>query len=374
MRRTVLHIDWVLVLAVIPLLLAGLSTMHSFVETSNFFTRQLAWVCISFAVFLAASMLDWRFLRRTAVVIGLYIASVLTLLVLFVLGTETLGAISRFDFGAFFVQPSEPIQLVLIIVLAKYLSRRHVEIAHYKHILISGLYALLLFVLLFLQPDFGSAVIIFLVWFGMVFVSGLSKKHLLALVLLGALVGGVLWGALFTDEQRERVLTFLHPLTDLEGAGYNAYQSTVAVGSGQLIGKGLGYGTQSRLEFLPEYETDFIFAAFAEEWGFIGVFLLFVFFGIVLWRIVREVPRGETNFEAFFALGLALLFASHIVVHVGMNIGLLPVTGITIPFLSYGGSHLLTEFFGLGILMGMRKYHRTVHREQLMRSDVPGLR
>ena len=218
---------------------------------------------------------------------------------------------------------------------------------------------------MFLQPDFGSAIIIAFVWFGMVLVSGISKKHLIAVFLVGAIAFGGLWGYAFEPYQKQRILTFIHPLTDLQGTGYNAYQSTIAVGSGQIFGKGVGYGTQSKLQFLPEYETDFIFAAFAEEWGFIGVVMILLLYGIVIWRILVNATYGATNFEILFGAGLAILFISHFIVHVGMNIGLLPVTGTTIPFLSYGGSHLLTEFVGLGILMGMRRYSRATHKDDI---------
>jgi len=361
------RIDWALLLSIVPLVAGGLITMHSFVGESAFFSRQLLWVGISVALFCVASMIDWRFLRRTKVLVVLFSVSIAILILLFVLGTRTLGAISRFDFGAFFIQPSDPIKLVLILVLAKYFSRRHVEIANWRHIIVSGVYAFALFVLLFLQPDFGSAVIVFLVWFGMVLVSGIPKKHLLLVLLAGVLVFVLLWGFVFADYQKDRIRTFLNPYTDLQGAGYNAYQSTIAVGSGQWFGKGVGYGTQSRLEFLPEYETDFIFAAFAEEWGFVGVLIVFVLFGIVIWRIVRESQHGETNFETLFGLGFAILLMAHFVIHVGMNIGVLPVTGTTMPFMSYGGSHLAMEFLGLGILMGMRMYRRPIHRDALSR-------
>ena len=137
------------------------------------------------------------------------------------------------------------------------------------------------------------------------------------------------------------------------------------MGSGQLWGKGIGYGTQSKLEFLPEYETDFIFAAFAEEWGFVGVLLVLTLFGVLIWRILATAGLGQSNFEVLFGAGVAILFVAHVTIHVGMNVGLLPVTGTTVPFMSYGGSHLLTEFSALGILMGMRRYARAVDREQL---------
>ena len=167
----------------------------------------------------------------------------------------------------------------------------------------------------------------------------------------------------FKDYQKNRILNFIHPLTDIHGTGYNAYQSTIAVGSGEILGKGLGYGTQSRLKFLPEYQTDFIFAAFAEEWGFIGVLILFFLFGVVIWRTVLIARSGATNFEMLFGAGVAILLIVHFVINVGMNIQLLPVTGTTLPFVSYGGTHLITEFAGLGIMMGMRRYGRTIHKE-----------
>jgi rod shape determining protein RodA len=173
-----------------------------------------------------------------------------------------------------------------------------------------------------------------------------------------------LWLFAFQPYQKQRILTFVHPLTDIRGAGYNAYQSTIAVGSGGLWGKGIGYGTQSKLSFLPEYETDFIFAAFAEEWGFIGVCGLFVLMGVLLWRIIKTALHGASNFEMLFGAGLTILFMSHFLIHIGMNTGALPVTGITMPFMSYGGSHLITEFSALGILMSMRRYRRTVSREE----------
>jgi rod shape determining protein RodA len=183
---------------------------------------------------------------------------------------------------------------------------------------------------------------------------------------------GILWGFVLQDYQKSRVVNFIHPLADIRGTGYNAYQSTIAVGSGQLTGKGIGYGTQSKLSFLPEYQTDFIFPAYAEEWGFLGVILLFSLFGILLWRIIRIAYYGATNFEILFGCGIAIMFASHFLVNVGMSIGIMPVTGITFPFMSYGGTNLLTSFVGLGILMGMRRYRRTAHKE-MMKNEFLGI-
>lgn len=358
------RIDWILFFASVSLAFAGLITMNSFVSEQNyFFEKQIIWIITSIAIFFILSFLDFRFLRRTSTIVILFILSVFVLILLFFFGDFVLGAQSRFNFGIFSIQPSDPIKLVVILLLAKYFSRRHVEIANVKHILISGFYTFVLFFLVFLQPDFGSAIIIAFIWLGMVLVSGISKKHLLAVFLIGTIAFGGLWVYVFEDYQKQRILTFIHPLTDLQDTGYNAYQSTIAVGSGQLFGKGIGYGTQSKLQFLPEYETDFIFASFAEEWGFLGVIIVFLLYGIVVWRILANAIYGATNFEILFGVGLATLFISHFIVHIGMNIGFLPITGTTVPFLSYGGSHLFTEFAGLGILMGMRSYSRATHKD-----------
>lgn len=363
LRSFVESIDWLALLSTFPILGAGLITMSSFGGSNYYFSRQIIWIILAVLVFFLASRVDWRFLRRTSVVVSLYAASFVVLMSLFLIGHVSKGAQSWFSLGLFAIQPVDLVKLVLVITLAKYFSRRHIEIANYRHIVISGLYALVLFVTVALQPDFGSAVILFLVWFGMVLVSGISGKHL-AIVLGGGLAAFViLWFFVFAPYQKARVLTFVDPGRDIQGSGYNAFQSMVAVGSGGLIGKGVGYGTQSRLSFLPEFQTDFIYAAFAEEWGFVGSVLLFSFLGIVLWRIIVIAARGSTNFETLFGLGVAVIIMAHFIVNVGMNIGLLPVTGVTLPFMSYGGSHLVTEFLALGMLMGMNRYARSAHAD-----------
>jgi rod shape determining protein RodA len=364
------HIDWILFGATLPLVAAGLITIHSFVGENSFFERQLIWVTLGFTAFFILSVIDFRFLRRSGSIVALFLVSVAILLGLLLFGETIKGTKSWIDFGAFAFQPSDPVKLVTILLLAKYFSKRHVEIAHVRHILISGAYVFAIFLLIFLEPDLGSAIIIGLLWLGMVLVSGISKKHLAAVLLTAAVTAAGLWLYVLEPYQKSRIISFVNPLTDIQGTGYNAYQSTIAVGSGEIFGKGVGHGTQSRLQFLPEYETDFIFAAFAEEWGFVGVLLLLLCFGVVIWRVIANAMQGATNFEMFFGAGLAILFMSHLTIHIGMNIGLLPVTGTTIPFMSYGGSHLITEYIGLGILMGMRRYRRTAHRDALQNEFV----
>ena len=363
--RRLLDVDWILLGASLLIVCAGLISMNGFVEETPYFSRQLIWLSVSLIVFFGASLVDWRFLRRTSVVLTLYGVIVGALALLLLVGSVTRGIQGWFSLGFFSIQPADPAKLILIILLSKYFTRRHIEIKHIRHIIISGLYAFVLFGLVFLQPDFGSAVIILGVWLGMVLIAGISRKHLALIFLAGLLSLGALWGFVFEPYQKDRIVSFLDPYTDLQGTGYNAFQSMVAVGSGQFWGKGVGYGTQSQLKFLPEYQTDFIFAAFAEVWGFVGVFLLLVLYGVVIWRILATSMRGATNFEMLFGIGLVFMFMTHIIINIAMNIGLLPVTGTTLTFMSYGGSHLLTEFAGLGILMGMRRYNKSAIGEEI---------
>ena len=359
-------VDPMLMLSVVFIAVFGISAMSS-LDNNVFVTKQSTWLIIAALVFIVSSFIDYRFLRRSTIVTIVYAGTAAVLATMFIIGSSFQGAQSWVDFGSFAVQPSEFAKLATILILAKYFSRRHMEIASIRHIIVSGVYAFIIFFLILLQPDFGSAMIIAFIWFGMVLASGISKRHIAALFIMALVVIAGAWQFAFQDYQKSRIVSFIHPLADIQGVGYNAYQSTIAVGSGGLIGKGLGYGTQSKLKFLPEYETDFIFAAYAEEWGFAGVIILFIFFSIIIWRLLYFASKGVTNFETLFTVGVASLFISHFFVNVGMNIGLLPVTGVTLPFMSYGGSHLVAEALALGIVTAMYRYSRTVHPDQLNR-------
>lgn len=361
-------IDWLLFLFILPIISAGLFTMKSFAPleaTGDFFSRQIIWVLIGLTVFFVFAFTDFRFLKHTNILALVYILSSVILFLLFILGYVSHGAKSWFNLGLFSFQPVDLMKLVLVLVLAKYFSRRHVEIHDIKHIFISGLYMLVPLVLVLLQPDFGSAMIIFFIWLGMVLVSGISKMHLLAVFTSGIFLFVVFWFFIFAPYQKARIMTFVDPLADIHGSGYNAFQSTVAVGSGQITGKGLGFGTQSRLKFLPQPQSDFVFAAFAEEWGLIGSILILFLYSLVIYRILDSALLGAYNFEILFGMGIAIFFMSHILINIGMNLGLMPVTGIPLPFMSYGGSHLIIEFAALGILMSMKSYTRSVHRDDV---------
>lgn len=354
--------DWFLILPAITLTLLGILTMDTFGVGTSIAPRQLMMFAIAVVMYCVLASLDLRLLRRKEVVTAAYALAFVLLTVLLLAAHKVMGARSWFTFAGFSFQPADLGKLALIMLLSKYLSRRHVDIAQVKHVIISGLYAAVLILLVLLQPDLGTAVILGSVWLGLMLVSGISKKHLLLVGLVGAVAATGLWFGGLHEYQRTRIVAFLNPAADIHGSGYNAYQATIAVGSGQWIGKGIGYGTQSKLRFLPEYDTDFIFAAFAEEWGFVGVCLLLLLYGLLLARLVEIAKRSATNFDTFFTLGTALLLSAHLFIHAGINLGLLPVTGTTIPFMSSGGSHLIMEFTALGIVSSLARHGRSVAR------------
>lgn len=358
-------IDWWLMGALAPILAAGIATMFSFTGDNTFAVHQLIWIGLSFIVFLIISQIDVRFLRMTWVSVALFAGSTTLLTLLFFIGKISHGAANWFSIGAVSFQPSDFAKIALVIILSKYFSRRHIEIANVKHILVSGAYAFIFFILVLVHPDLGSSIIIFLIWLNMILVSGVSKKHLFVMLGVALIVFALLWAFVFREYQKDRIRTFIDPGANIHTTGYNAYQSTIAVGSGGLVGKGLGYGTQSRLKFLPEYQTDFIFAAFAEEWGFVGVVIMLGLFCFIVWRILLKAMNGATNFEILFGIGTAIYFIVHVVINIGMNIRLLPVTGTPLPLMSYGGTHIMSEFILLGLLMAMSRYGRAAHKDEV---------
>lgn len=357
--------DWILVAAILPIALGGLATMTSFEGNSGLFVRQLIWLLVAIGIMFVIAKMDVRFLRDSRYITIFYGVALSLLVLVLLVGKTVKGSTSWFDFGGVSFQPTDLVKLLVIAILAKYFSRRHVEIARIKHLLISALYAALPIGLIMLQPDFGSAMVVAGLWLGMALVAGISKKHILIVLGATAVAFAIAWIFLFKPYQKARIETFINPTADIRGSGYNAYQSVIAVGSGGVLGKGLGYGTQSRLNYLPEYETDFVFAAFAEEWGFIGGLIIVASFCILLWRLLLHAMRGASNFETLFCVGFALMIFGHVIVNIGMNIGIMPVTGIPLPFMSYGGSHLLGEFIGLGIVMSMARFERGMHPDDI---------
>ena len=357
--RTVpnLFFDWTLLFPALSLSLLGILTMSTFGQGASLAPRQLLWLLIAVILYLGLSTIDMSFIRRTSIVMALYIVSFALLTLLLLFASPVFGARAWFSLGPISFQPADLAKLALIALLAKYLSRRHVEIGDFRLILV--------------EPDMGNAIIFGTLWLGMMLVSGISKKHLAVLGLIGLIAASVFWFEGLKPYQRVRIISFVNPAADIRGAGYNAYQAKIAVGSGELLGKGIGYGTQSKLRFLPEYQTDFIFAAFAEEWGFVGVVLLLGVYALLFVRLGEIARAAATNFDAFFTLGVLILFAAHVAIHVSISVGLLPVTGTTIPFMSSGGSHLVLEFASLGIVTSLARHGRGASRD-LSANEYPG--
>lgn len=355
-RQFLFRADWLLITVTFVLISIGLTAVWSFSPPgSSLFAKQVVWVLIGFAAFFVFSLIDYRIFRNHGLfLVVLYITGVLMLGLLLAVGPVTRGIKGWFEIGGAGIQPVEVMKLILVLVLAKYFSRRHIEISRARHLIISGLYVGLASILVFLQPDLGSALILGAIWLAVLFFSGIQRRHIAIFLILVILLSLVSWTWFLLPYQKVRITGFLDPYRDPRGAGYNTIQAMIAAGSGNIWGKGIGYGTQSHLNFLPEAETDFIFAAFTEETGIIGALILLGLFGVFFWRILKIGIHAEDNFSKLYVLGFgASLFAAFFI-HIAINLGLLPVTGIGLPLISYGGSSLLMTMVGLGILQSIR--------------------
>ncbi len=349
-------LDWPL--AVIALLLSGvgLLTINGIgpLESIVFFQKQAVFICIGFLIMIAISFFDYRiFKNNSSVLIILYLISLAALFfVLF--SKEVRGASSWFHIGSFRFEPIEFIKIITILFLAKYFSFRHIEMYRVRHLIVSGFYIGLFIIAVILQPDFGSALVLICIWLGIIIVAGIKTRHLVVLSLIMALLFIGSWFGVLKDYQKQRILTFLNPQEDPYGRGYHISQSLIAVGSGGLFGQGLGLNSQAGLKFLPEQHTDFIFAALSEQRGLVGVSFLLILFAFLFWRIIKIALDSSNNFSRLFAVGLAIMIFAQVIINVGMNMAILPITGLTLPLVSYGGSSLLSIFIGLGILQSIK--------------------
>ncbi|QQG45390.1 MAG: rod shape-determining protein RodA [Candidatus Sungiibacteriota bacterium] len=360
MRSILAHVsrfDWLLQGAVFLLTGLGILSLFSLsgVSPLPYFERQLLWAGVGIVLLLAASSIDFRLFRTQSFAVFIfYVLTVVLLVAVLTASFKIRGVDAWLKFGNVLFQPVELVKLALVILFAKFFSKRHIEIYRVEHLLVSGLYLIIPTSLVLLQPDLGSAVVLISIWVAIVVFSGMKLRHFFALLLIAALIIGGAWLGALKPYQKTRITSFFDPYADSRGAGYQVLQSMIAVGSGQLRGKGLGYGSQTHLHFLPEAETDFIFAAFAEEWGFVGTIFMLLLFLIVIWRVVRIGMNASDNFSRLYTLGFAALIFTQSFIHIGMNMGALPITGITLPFVSYGGSSLVTLLAGVGILQNIK--------------------
>jgi rod shape determining protein RodA len=354
----------------IVLSVLGLTTLYDFSIDNALFYKQLIIIALGIVACASVSFVDFRFLKQNNFLFYFYILTIVLLLALFIFGNITNSAQSWFRLGGFSLQPSEIAKLAIIGLMAKYFYKRHVDIAYFSHIVISFLYTFLIAFLVLKQPDLGSALVIFGIWGVVIFISGASKKHLGLLAVLAASIFTIAWQFIFLPYQKERILNFIDPLRDVRGSGYNVYQSIIAVGSGGIYGKGIGYGTQSTLSYLPENKTDFIFAAFAEEWGFVGSILCIVLFLLLCCSLLYLALSMQSNFDTLFMAGVASYFLIHFIVSVGMNLGVLPVTGIPLPFMSAGGSHIITEWLMLGIVFSLLRHGKSKYQNRPNSNEI----
>ncbi|MDD4931728.1 MAG: FtsW/RodA/SpoVE family cell cycle protein [Candidatus Colwellbacteria bacterium] len=345
-------IDWALMGSIGLIVAAGLVMLAS--SAPDLFLKQTIVAVVGFSIAIIGSLIDIRpFVSYRWTLLTLFMMSILGLILVHILGTEVNGAKSWIDLGFFNLQPSEFAKVTLMLVLAAFFSRRHIGIRRLGVIAGSFAYFIVPALLILTEPDLGSALIFFGIWFGFLLVAGLPLKHILASLALFVIAGTLAWSFVLRDYQKERISAVFHPEADPLGVNYNVIQSKNAIGSAGIFGKGFKQGAIVQLGFLPAAQTDFAFASFTEEWGLLGATIVLMAFGIMIYRIAVIGGQARGNFYKFMCLGAIIFFGLHFMVNLGSVLGLLPVIGVVFPFLSYGGSNLLTSFVIIGIIQSI---------------------
>ncbi len=362
-RRLIENFDWGLLGIVFFLSGAGLIILYSAVtaggsvEQQALYYRQIIWFCGGSVVMAFTFMINYRELERWAP--GLYLCCVLLLVVVLFFGKIGGGSRRWLMFGPITVQPSELAKIGIIIILARYFSRNAskkgfsiIELAR------PAILILIPVLLIGIQPDLGTAMLLVLIAASMTFFVGIEKRSLIFLSCAGGGIGVLGWFFFLKQYQKERILTFLSPDRDPLGAGYHIIQSKIAIGSGMLTGKGFLKGTQNTLSFLPEQHTDFIISVLAEEWGFVGnSAILLMYMAFLIWGL-SIAHKSKDTFGTILSVGITMMIFWEVFINIGMVMGLMPVVGVPLPFISYGGSSVITTFIGVGILLSisMRRY------------------
>jgi rod shape determining protein RodA len=359
MNSLLLHfkkMDWALILIFALLSIVGLVSLYSSSLRSGDFgnlEKQAIFFGVGIVMIFVFSFFDWRVFREnSSVVLAFYFISIILLIGVYFFSPEIRGVRTWYKIGPLALDPIEIAKLALLVVLAKYFSSRHVLMYQSRHILLSGAYVLALVALIFFQPNLGPCLVILSLWAGMLVVSGIKMRHFLALVLVFAVVFAAGWQFLLKDYQKERVMSFFVPYDPL-GISWSQNQSKIAVGIGGAFGAGIGKGTQTQYGFLSEPQTDFIFSAIAEEAGLAGVFAVLLLYLGFLWRLTRIALGAQDNFSRLFVCGFAILAGTEAFIHIGVNIGLLPIIGLPLPLVSYGGSSFLATCVAIGIVQAI---------------------
>lgn len=337
-------------LLIVPLLIFSLGFVTILSTAPDKSRSHLIFFIIGIVGYAALTLFDYYFLKYywKYLLTGILILLLLT----FIIGEVRFGASSWLSFGLFVVQPSEFAKIVAIITLAALLTSIKNALKSFKNVFKISLSVLVITALVLVQPDLGTALVIVFVFAGMMFYAGLNNFYFLTAFALIGIFSSPVW-TILKDYQKKRVLVFFNPTLDVLGSGYNVLQSVISVGSGRLLGKGFGLGTQSHLGFLPVYWTDFIFAAFAEEWGFIGVFMLILLYMVLLITLLYVAHRTQDPFGSLLCVGVFIVFFVQFAINVGMNLGLMPVTGVPLSLVSHGGSSMITSMLMLGLIQSV---------------------
>lgn len=340
-------INWSIFLSSLLLVSIGVLVIYS--TSSQFALSQFIFIVVGYLLFLFISQLDMQSLKN--LITPLYIFTFFLLIVVLVLGFETRGSIRWIPLGIINIQPSEFAKPTLILMLSLFWTK---NIPNWKSIFKSLLFTSPVVLLIFRQPDLGTSLTLGAIWLGILFASRISIKKILILLSIAFLVIPSSWFFL-QDYQKQRITGFLRPEVDPLGQGYNLIQSTISVGSGQVWGRGLGRGTQSRLQFLPEHRTDFIFAAISEEMGLFGSILILLIYLYLLTTCLSIAQKANNKLSYLLIIGVFSMLLFQIVINIGMNIGILPITGITLPLISYGGSSLIVTLICLGLVSSVSR-------------------
>ena len=358
MKSFLKNADYILIIMAILLCIIGVIGIYSAginsTSSNKEYLKQILWISVSIAVMFAAWLIDYHF---TSIVGIIFYPIGLIVLVLVLFTSEVNGASSWFNIGNFQIQPSEFVKIIYILTFAKYIdfiaSKGKDNINKFRYLVVALIIFALPVFLIMLQPDFGTALVFISITFFMLFKAGLSYKYVLCIILLIIILAPLLYFFVLSDYQKERINVFLNPELEPLGAGYNAIQSKIAVGSGMLFGLGLGKGTQTQWGYLPVKSSDFIFSVLSEEFGFVISISIVIVYVVFLFRNIKLVESSKDRLGSLISIGIFGMFFFHFLENIGMTIGLMPITGIPLPYVSYGGSSMLTNFVALGLLLSI---------------------
>ena len=355
-RRIFQNFDWTLLVLVLSICAIGILNIYSAGYAASerqfpFYLKQIQWIALGLLIMMVIFFIDYRLIIKGAYVI--YGISVVLLALVYIYGYTMHGSQRWLAFGGFIFQPSELMKLTIIIALARYFDdHKSNEPYKLKELFVPFLIVIAPFLLILKQPDLGTALIIMIIFASIIFFVGVNWKSFL-IVLAGGLILIPIGWLFLKDYQKERLISFFNPENDPLGAGYHIIQSMIAVGSGGFFGKGFLNGSQTQLKFLPEQQTDFVFSVFAEEWGFIGgMVLIIMFISLILWGL-KIALHARDLLGTIIAFGITALISWEVIINIGMVLGILPVVGIPLPFLSYGGSAMVSLMTAMGLLMNI---------------------